>query len=308
LKIITIGICIVLAILIVAAAWLWTPDLDRRTLEARYLRSPADMVDVAGVRLHIRDTGPRDAPAVVLLHGFGSSLDTWDAWAEGLQQDFRVVRLDLPGCGLSSPDATGVYTDARTLTILLALMDRLGLARASVVGHSIGGRMAWTLAALHPERVNKLVLVSPDGFASPGFAYGQQPEVPASLALMRYFLPKFLLRMSLEPAYADPAVMTDALADRYHALMLGPGSRAAMLARMQQTVLTDPVPLLQRIQATTLLLWGQKDVMIPFSNSADYAKALPRSTLAPLPGVGHVPQEEAPQASLKVLRDFLKLP
>ena len=297
-----------LAILIVAAAWLWTPDLDRSTLETRYLQSPQDMMEVSGVRLHVRDRGPRDAPAIVLLHGFGASLQTWDAWAQGLEKDFRVIRFDLPGCGLSSPDPAGVYTDTRTLEILTALLDKLGAKRANIVGHSIGGRMAWTFAALHPARVGKLVLVSPDGFASPGFAYGQPPEVPASLQLMRYFLPRFLLRMSLAPAYADPAVMTDALATRYHSLMLGPGSRAAMLARMQQTVLKDPEPLLRRIQAPTLLLWGQKDAMIPFSNAADYVRVLPHSTLAPLPGVGHVPQEEAPEPSLTLLRDFLQLP
>ena len=115
------------------AAGLWTPDKDLASLEAKYLDAPGDRVDVAGVRLHVRDSGPKNAPAVILLHGFGASLHTWEPWAQGLAADHRVIRFDLPGSGLSAPDPTGDYTDERSLQLLLALMDTLGVARASVV-------------------------------------------------------------------------------------------------------------------------------------------------------------------------------
>lgn len=295
----------ILAVALVAFL-LWTPDLDRAMLEARYLQSPADMIDVAGTRLDVRDSGPKDAPAVVLLHGFGSSLHTWEDWAAPLSVDHRVIRFDLPGCGLSPPDPSGDYTDARSVAVLVALLDKLGVAKASVVGNSMGGRIAWTFAAAHPERVDKLVLVSPDGFASPGFEYGRQPDVPAVMKAMRYVLPKPLVKMSLAPAYADPKVMTDALATRYYDLMRAPGVRDAMIARMAQSTRFDPVARLQTIRAPTLLLWGEEDRMIPFTNAADYEKAIPDATLVPLPGVGHLPQEEAPQRSLAVLQQFLR--
>ncbi len=294
---------------VVVAFLLWTPDRDRASLEALYLRSPADMVEVAGTRLDVRDSGPPSgtnaAPAVILLHGFGSSLHTWEAWSAGLEADHRVIRFDLPGSGLSPPDTTGDYTDDRSMAVLLALMDRLGVAKASIVGNSIGGRIAWTFAAAHPERVDKLVLVSPDGFASPGFEYGRVPDVPVMVKAMRWVLPKPLVRMSLAPAYADPKALTDDLATRYYDLMRAPGARDAMIARMQQSVRFDPVPRLESIQAPTLLLWGEQDQMIPFTNAADYMKALPHATLAPLPGVGHLPQEEAPERSLEIVRRFL---
>ena len=294
---------------VVVAFLLWTPDRDRASLEALYLRSPADMVEVAGTRLDVRDSGPppgtNAAPAVILLHGFGSSLHTWEAWSAGLEADHRVIRFDLPGSGLSPPDTTGDYTDDRSMAVLLALMDRLGVAKASIVGNSIGGRIAWTFAAAHPERVDKLVLVSPDGFASPGFEYGRVPDVPVMVKAMRWVLPKPLVRMSLAPAYADPKALTDDLATRYYDLMRAPGVRDAMIARMQQSIRFDPVPRLESIQAPTLLLWGEQDQMIPFTNAADYMKALPHATLAPLPGVGHLPQEEAPERSLEIVRRFL---
>lgn len=286
--------------------WLWTPDKPRSELEARYLAAPGDMLQVGPWRLHVRESGPRDAPAVVMLHGFGASLHTWDVWAQALSRTHRVIRLDLPGSGLSEPDPANGYTDGRSVQLVLALMDQLGVARASFVGHSIGGRIAWTLAARHPGRTERLVLVAPDGFASPGFEYGKAAEVPAVLGAMRYVMPKAVLRMNLAPAYADPAFLTDALTTRYHDLMLAPGGRDAMLKRLEQTVLTDPVPLLATIAAPTLLVWGEADAMIPVANAQDYLGAVKGSRLVTFAGVGHLPQEEAAAASLQTVADFLR--
>jgi pimeloyl-ACP methyl ester carboxylesterase len=285
---------------------LWTPDRDRASLEALYLRAPGDMAQVGRWRLHLRDDGPKGAPALLLLHGFGASLHSWDAWAPGLAAAHRVIRFDLPGSGLSPPDPDGLYTDERTHELMLALLDQLGVARAGIVGHSIGGRAAWAFAARFPERVDKLVLIAPDGFASPGFDYGKAPDVPASLSLMRFVLPKPLLRMSLEPAYADPALLTNEGVTRYHDLVLAPGGREALLARMAQTRLAEPLPLLRQVQAPTMLLWGERDAMIPIANAADFLGALPNARLAALPGVGHLPHEEAPERALAPVIDFLR--
>lgn len=293
-------------LLALAAFWAWTPDRDPAELAARYLRSPADGADVLGTHLHVRDDGPRDAPALLFLHGIGASLHTWEPWAQALARDFRVLRVDLPGHGLSPPDPTNDYTDTRSLQLLLTLLDQRGLQRVSVIGNSMGGRIAWTLAVRHPERVDKLVLVSPDGFASPGyFEYGKAPEVSALLHVMRVALPRPLLRMSLAPAYVNNQVLDDALLDRYHDLLCAPGARHALLQRMRQTVLVDPVPLLQTLRAPTLLLWGEQDRMIPIANADDYLKAAAGSSLVRLPGLGHLPQEEDPVRSLVPVQAFL---
>jgi pimeloyl-ACP methyl ester carboxylesterase len=151
------GLVVLAGALVAVAVWLWTPDKTRPELEALYLAHSGDMITVDGTPLHVRDTGPREAPAVILLHGFGASLHTWDPWADVLDDDLRVIRLDLPGAGLSPPDPTGDYSDARVISLLLDLMDHLSLERASLVGNSVGGRLAWTLAAEHPERVNRVV-------------------------------------------------------------------------------------------------------------------------------------------------------
>jgi pimeloyl-ACP methyl ester carboxylesterase len=296
---------IVMASLIGGGSWLWTPDKPLAELEKTYLKSPGDYLEVNGVRLHVRDSGPKSAPAVILLHGFSSSLHTWEDWSNVLDTELRVIRFDLPGSGLSGPDPNGVYSDESGVVVLGALMDKLGLARASLVGNSMGGKLAWKFAAQFPARVDKLVLVSPDGFASPGFEYGKPPKVPAMLRLMRYSLPKPLLRMSLAPAFADPALMREDLVTRYHDMMLAPGNRDAILARMEQILLTDPVPQLKLIKAPTLLIWGEKDAMIPFSNSADYLKGIAGSRLESFPTLGHVPQEENPSLSVAPVKRFL---
>lgn len=299
-----IFVAIIIA-LILLGLWLWTPDWDRAQLEARYAADPGDFKQVSAVRLHVRDTGPRDAPAIILLHGLGGSLHTWQDWADGLDDDYRVIRFDLPGAGLSGPEPGGDYSDERGMEVLALLMDALSIERATLLGHSMGGRLAWRFAAQQPERVERLVLVAPDGFASPGFEYGRKPKIPVSLKLMQYLLPKRLLTMALQPAYADPAAMTPALQTRYYELMLAPGVRAAMIARMQQSVLQDPVPILKTIAVPTLLMWGDSDGMIPVANAADYEEALADVTLEIFAGIGHLPQEEAAAESLAALRRFL---
>jgi pimeloyl-ACP methyl ester carboxylesterase len=295
-------------LLIGAVWWLYTPDKPRAALEARYAAAPSQFLELDGVRLHLRDTGPRAAPPILLLHGFGSSLQTWDEVASGLDRDFRVIRLDLPGFGLTGPDRTGDYSDPRTHAVILALLARLGLERVALVGSSMGGRIAWSFAAAHPDRVSRLVLMAPDGFASPGIGYEQPPRVPALMRVLPYTLPEGMLRGSLRPAYGDPAVMTEAIFERYRDMMLAPGVRQAILDRMGQHVLQRPEPLLARIRVPVLLLWGDRDAMVPVTNAQDYLRALPDARLVTLPGIGHVPMEETPAEVARVLREFLAAP
>ena len=295
----------VIALLVLAAVWLWTPDLKRDTLEQRYLAEPGDMIEVAGARLHVRADGPEGAPALILIHGFGSSLHTWQAWAEALQADYFVIRFDLPGGGLSPPDPTGRYDDERAFELIEALMTRYELDEAALIGNSVGGRIAWRFAAARPERVSRLVLVAPDGFASAGFEYGEAPKVGAVTHAMRFALPRFLVRQNLVASYGDPERLEDAAVRRYHDLLRAPGARLALIHRMEQTVLTDPRPLLEQIEQPVLVLWGEEDRLIPVSNAQDYLDHLPNAERTVLDGVGHLPQEETPERSLEPMAKFL---
>jgi pimeloyl-ACP methyl ester carboxylesterase len=295
----------IIVLVVLAGVALYTPDRSEKFLLARYVAPDDQFLTVLGVRLRVRISGPAGGRVVILLHGFGGSLETWEPWAEVLSRQYRVVRFDLPGFGLTGPDPSGDYTDARSVLVLAALMDRLGVQQASLIGNSLGGKIAWNFAVAYPARVEKLVLVSPDGFASPGFEYGVKPKLPAVMRLLPYTLPKFMLRMNLAVAYANPKRLSDATLTRYQDLMLAPGDRQAMLERMVQVMLVPPGPELARITAPTLILWGEQDGMIPFSNAADYERDIPGAKLVALPGLGHVPFEEDPAASLPPVLAFL---
>jgi pimeloyl-ACP methyl ester carboxylesterase len=242
---------------------------------------------------------------VILLHGFGASLDTWEPWAKALSGNYRVIRFDLPGFGLTGADPTGDYTDTRTMMIITQLMEQLRVDKAAFIGNSLGGRIAWNFAALHPDRVSQLVLISPDGFASPGFEYDKPPKVPLMMQAFPYVAPRNMLKTSLAAGYARPEALSEATLTRYRDMLLAPGVRSAMLARMGQVVLRDPEPTLARIKAPTLLLWGEKDAMIPISNADDYRRAMPTAKLVRLPNLGHLPFEEDPERALPPVEQFL---
>ena len=303
LKIIAVALT---ALLFLAALYLWTPDKSKAELEKIYGSPKTAYVSALGVNIHYQDTGPlKNQIPILFLHGFGSSLQTWDSWSEALSREYRVISLDLPGFGLTGEDPSGIYTYQRSVEFIEAFLKELQIPKVVLVGNSMGGKFAWQFAARYPDQVTKLVLISPDGYASPGIEYGKKTEVPAIAELYRYFFSKTFLAMNLEPAYANPKTLNDALVNRYYDLMLAPGVRGAILARMQQTVLQDPIPSLATIKVPTLLLWGEKDAFIPIANSNDYLKVMPNAKRVSLPNIGHLPQEEQPTIGLAALKEFL---
>jgi pimeloyl-ACP methyl ester carboxylesterase len=293
------------AFLAVALYGLWTPDLERAELEKRYFSSSPQIIDVDGLKVYYKETGPQGAPALLLLHGFGSSLQAWDDWSLKLEQKYRVIRLDLPGFGLTGASPANDYSEEKDLAILTHFADKLGLEKFSVMGHSMGGKMAWSLAASQPERVQALVLMAPDGFPETKDIGTKPYEVPAIMGLIKFVLPKYLVRKSIEPAFSDADALNDALVNRYFDMLRAPGVRGAILERSNQTIYTDPVPRLKAIKAPTLLIWGEQDQMIPSTNAQSYANVLSNSITVLIPKLGHLLQEEQPEKGLAAVMQFL---
>jgi pimeloyl-ACP methyl ester carboxylesterase len=285
---------------------MWAPDLTQAELLQRYGQDTQWVEVQQGVRIHYKETGSKEAPAILLLHGFGASLQTWDAWADSLSSNYRVIRPDLPGFGLSGARADQNYSEAADLAALMQLLDRLNVKKVAVVGHSMGGKMAWNLAAADTDRVTALVLMAPDGFPDSQDIGSKPYEVPAVMGAIQYFLPKYFVRKSIEPAFFNPQALSDSLVDRYDDMLRAPGVRRAILDRANQTIYTDPVSRLAAIKAPTLLLWGEDDQMIPSDNAQRYGTHLQNASIVVLPQLGHLLQEEQPEKGLAVVIQFLQ--
>src|SRR5512137_3047131 len=148
------GVLLLVAGAIGAAFIAWhVPDQPVSALQARWAPPPSQFIAVRGMQVHVRDEGPRDDPVpIILLHGTGASLHTWDGWTRELARERRVIRFDLPGFGLTGPSPDGVYTVESYVDTVLAVADKLGVQRFVLAGNSLGGYVAWATAVLHPPR------------------------------------------------------------------------------------------------------------------------------------------------------------
>ena len=304
---------ILLAVLLLVVAgvggfvwWAWTPDLSRAAAEARFARGTGDFVEASGQRFHVRQEGPDGAPVIVMIHGNASMLQSWDGWAADLSTDHRVIRYDLAGHGLTGPDPAGTYSPERDAVQLKDLLDTLKVDRAVLVGNSLGGQIAWHFAAANPDRVEKLILVAPGGFPLPGIGFGQKVELPAAMKMLPYSLKRDAVRTMIGALYGDPARFSDRMLDNYYESWLSPGVRTARLLRASAYMIQDPTETLRTIQVPTLLVWGEKDWLVPFATTpARFQSAMPNTMLVSFPGLGHMPQEEDPVTTVAKVREFL---
>jgi pimeloyl-ACP methyl ester carboxylesterase len=275
-------------------------------LEARYTDATSRFVEVDGLRLHYRDRG--DGPALVLLHGAMSSLHTWEGWVQALSRDHRVVTVDLPGHGLTGPDPRHRYTTADGVRAVAGLADAIGLDRFTIGGSSLGGRIAWAYAVLHPERLTGLILVSAAGYDTtgpPGWVR-RLVRVPAVGAGLTHLTPRRLVAAQLRTAYGDPSRLDAATVDRYLDLLRRAGNRDASRRRL----LTDPgdrrlLGRLGEVTVPTLVLCGALDRWVPVEDARRFAAAIPGARLVLLPGLGHVPMEEDPAGTAAVAAEHL---
>jgi len=306
------------------------PDRSAGPLERRYTNEASSFLEVRGARVHYRDEGPRDAPVLVALHGTYSSLHTWDGWAEHLTGEFRLIRLDLPGFGLTGP-RDGRQTLRNLVLTVGALCDELGLERVAVAGNSLGGGVAWRLAVERPDLVGRVLLLNAGGATLLSVLSGNLMAVFGPSA-QRYVTPRMAARLMLLDAYHDGSKVTRGLVRRYHDLMLRQGNRGAVveLTRNYERDHFDPrrhdrgarlprVPAAQEpepepwdtydiadVDAPTLFQWGVEDGWLPESFGRDLAERVEDSRFVTYDAVGHAPMEEAPDRTAADAAQFLR--
>lgn len=298
------------AVLLLAFLVLRTPDTDPAEMRAKYGAAPSQFVDLGGgLTVHLRDEGPRDAPVIVLLHGSNDDLHTWDQWADILDDRYRVVRFDTVGHGLTGASPNKDYSAAAMVALVGRVADKLALPRFTLAGNSMGGAVAAQYAMAHPERLAGLVLVDAGGAPKKGNERGnigfKLAAMPGVNVIARSITPRFLIERSLRQSVSVEAAVTPQVVDRFWEMLRYPGNREATMIRFSTPRATlDPVRL-GAIRVPTLILWGEEDPLIGVNGARWYNRAIPGSRLVVYPGIGHLPQLEAPAQSAGDAAAFL---
>ena len=284
-----------------------TQTLPFDVLNKKYTDDSSRYMDVNGLTIHYRIEG--NGPPLVLLHGVGSSLHTWDQWVEQLKGKYQVIRLDLPGFGLTGPD---VAPNSESATYMVEMLNRftekLGLERFFIAGNSLGGYYAWNYALKYPEKLYKMVLMSSAGYAQDmpfwlGFA-----SFPGVHWISPHMMPRYLLNKTVESAYSDDEMVTDQIKQRYFDLSQRAGNRESYVKHfLRLRELSDDDSQGDRVKdvmVPTLLMWGEHDEWIPIDVMRLFHRDLPYSEYLVYEGIGHLPMEEIPVQSARDANNF----
>lgn len=289
---------------------------------------PEEFIDAAGIQTHFVARGTQ-GPAIVLLHGFGSSTFTWRKTLAGeLAEQFRLVAVDIKGFGLTEKPRDGRYHIRAYADHLLGFLEAMGLERPVLVGNSMGGAVALHLALTHPERVAGLVLVDsamPD-FRPPRIDRARQapeaPEAEPSEAgsrrrltlrpnpnLLRLLITRSMIEQGLKASYRDPSVVTPEMIDAYYVPTTIDGAMEALAAMLSTTTDAEapaqPLPPLESLRLPTLVVWGRHDRVIPVALAEVFTRRIPEASQVIFEGSGHLPHEEEPAAFDDLLARFV---
>ncbi|MEP6343072.1 MAG: alpha/beta hydrolase [Maricaulaceae bacterium] len=277
----------------------YAPDTDTEAMRAKYGGEQARFVQmVSGANVHYRDQGPKDAPAIIMIHGMSSHLQTWEPLIAQMGDTYRILSLDLPGFGLTGPNPTGDYGPTVYTQAVLTVMDEAKIDKAIIVGNSMGGWTAWRMGLSHPERVKGLVLLDPWG--APGenneksnLAFKLMAS-PIGRALMPHFTPKSIVKQSILQSVEKDEIVTDEMVERYYELTRYPGNRQATIDAMKVTDDLSAWSNINTLKSPVLIIWGREDQLIDVSRSEAFAAELEGEVIIIYDNVGHLPMEEVP--------------
>lgn len=269
---------------------------------------PGKFVETSVGRIYVHRKG--DGPPLVLLHGYMMSHYYFQGVYPRLSESHQVIAIDAPGYGESDrpPPSRFAYDYPAYAQVTVEVLDKLGLGAVKLLGHSMGGGTALTLAARWPERVERLVLVCPAIYPLPIPFLGK-------LLLNRTF-GRFLYngitraeikRQMLKQHFKDPAPITDAFLDHVWSRLNRAGGRDAAWQTIQTFgALSDRTADPMRVRAPTLLIWGDEDRMIPFAHARRLQRSIPGARLTVVPACGHNVHLERKDEFLRQLVPFLE--
>jgi pimeloyl-ACP methyl ester carboxylesterase len=253
------------------------------------------MVSVGGIQAHTLIGG--SGPPLLVLHGAGGP-NGWRRWHAALAEQFTLYVPSHPGYGLSD-DAGWMESPRDVARYYLWYLDVLGIGRATIVGHSMGGWIAAELAAMNPRAVDRLVLVA---------AAGLKPEQGEILDIFYYPMDQLTAMVYHDPAQVpewDDLFGTPPTPEQQDLAL----RNREMSARLTwKPYMHNPrLPFfLPRISNPTLVVWGKQDQIVPLVCGEQYQRLLPNATLKVIDGCGHSPMIERLDEFVGLMRDFLR--
>ncbi len=292
-------------------AWGYAPDTDPVAMRAKYTNAASRFVEVEpGLKVHVRVEGNPAAPALLLLHGSNSSLQTWEPWVARLGKDYRIISMDLTGHGLTGPHPKRDYRVETTVGVVDAVMTKLGISRFALAGNSMGGWVSWNYALAHPDKLTALILVdaagAPDSEPTAIPIGFRLARAPVMRPILKVFTPRSIIAKSLDQTMSVKAPLTEAAIDRYWELVRYPGNRQATGDRGDVKRSPATPGQMQRLTMPTLVMWGAEDKLIPVRAADWFAREIPGAQKVIYPKVGHIPMEEVPDQSAAAVRAFLQ--
>ena len=269
----------------------------REELDWREVPKPGCLIDLQGESIHYLEEGT--GPPVILIHGFGGHTFSYRNVLPDLAADHRVVALDLLGFGYSERPKEADYSHSAQAKRVVRLMDALGIEKASLVGHSMGGEIAMRVAAGWPERVERIALVA-------SVSGDRVPTLPVT-PLVKPFLPVFSRlfgKLMLRASFYDKSRMTEEIWEAYHRPSLIRGSMDGLYKIMQHTR-KDPKIKYEEIVAPVLLMFAQHEAIVPGWMRNRLRKRFPYAETAVIDDAGHLLLQERPAECNAVLRRFL---
>jgi pimeloyl-ACP methyl ester carboxylesterase len=304
----------ILTIIVGLSALYWKSDIPLEILKEKYANSDSKFIEVDDMSVHYRIEGlAQDSIPLVLLHGTGASLHTWDGWVNALKTERKIIRLDLPAYGLTGPNPTSDYSQEFYASFIDDFLTKLGVKQCIIAGNSLGGSIGWNFAVKYPEKVSKMILVDAGGYPmkskSVPIAF-QVAGLPVIKNLFKYVTPRFIVQKSIENVYADKSKVTEVLVDRYFELSLRNGNRQAFIDRMSEFrnkgIVNVKTAKIKDLLMPTLIIWGEKDLLIPLEVGEKFHADLPNDTLVVFKNLGHTPMEEDAAKTVAVVKEFLK--
>ncbi len=265
-------------------------------LKAKYGVKDADFIEVNGINIHYKIEG--NGPPLVLLHGICASLYTWDGWVEQLKNNYKIIRLDVPGWGLTGSVGNSSVDIEAMVSTLDSFMNTIGIDSFHLAGSSLGGYFAWNYALRHPERVNKMILLDPVSYPQAVPWFINYARIPLLRTFPKFMMPKFLVSMNVKAVYSDDSKITDDIVDLYFDMAMREGNRASYIDIFRfmsinckkETISTG----VKNIKTPTLLMYGADDKWVSATQAQLWEKDLPGVQSIIYEGVGHIPMEELP--------------